>query len=104
MTSAPNITAYDLRIEVRYSGEVTTACGWVEIDGERHELRVEADVSSRGATYYLDGKSHWWSTVEWLDRWFEDLWQEAAAGAGYDLDNEIDFDAHLMNEMEDHDA
>lgn len=102
--SAPTITAYDLRIEVRDAGERTTAEGWVEIDGKRHNLRVEASATDRGATYYLGGEPRWWSEVEWLDWWFEDLWQEAAAGAGYDLDNEIDFDAHLTNEMEDHDA
>ena len=101
--SVPNITAYEITIQVRNAGERTTACGWVEIDGERHKLRVEADVTSRGATYFLDGEPHWWSEVEWLDSWFEDLWQEAAANAGYDLDNEVDFDAH-MTSKEDHDA
>ena len=97
---APNIGAYDVKLSVRDAGEVTTAQGWVEINDKRHHLRVEADVSSRGATYFIDGEPHWWSEVEWLNSWFEDRWQDAAADAGYDLDNEIDFDAHMTNETE----
>ncbi len=91
------ITAYDLHIEVRYSGESTYAEGWIELDGERHHLVVAASSTDRGATYVLDGETYWWSEVEWLDAWFEDLWIQAAADAGYDLDNEIDFDAHITS-------
>ncbi len=97
---APNITGYDITLQVRDAGERTTASGWVEIDGERHHLRVEASATDRGATYYLDGEPRWWSEVEWLDRWFEGLWQEAAEEAGYDLDNEIDFDARMRSKEE----
>jgi hypothetical protein len=63
-------------------------------------LTAEAGVSDRGTTYYLDGESHWWDEVPWLDSWLEERWLEAAADAGYDLDNEIDFDAHLTSERE----
>ena len=97
---APNITAYDITIQVRDAGEKTSAQGWVEIDGARHDFRAEASATDRGATYFLDGEPHWWSEVEWLDSWFEDRWQEAAANAGYDLDNEVDFDAHMTSKEE----
>ncbi len=98
MAPAPkNITAYDVRLSVRYSGEDTAAEGWIELDGTRHAFRVEASASDRGATYILDGESHWWNEVEWLDDWFEDLWMRAAADAGYDFDNDIDFDARMTS-------
>ena len=94
---APNLTACDITIQVRDAGEKTTACGWVEIDGKRHNLRVEASATDRGATYFLDGEPRWWNEVPEIDEWFEDLWQEAAADAGYDLDNEVDFDARMRS-------
>jgi hypothetical protein len=92
------ITAYDLHIEVRYAGESTYAEGWVVFGGERHHLVVAASSSDRGATYVLDGETHWWSEIRWLDQWFEGLWMDAAAEARYSLDNEIDFDAHMRSE------
>lgn len=57
---------------------MTTPLGWIEFGGERHDLRVEASATDRGATYYLDSEPRWWSEVEWLDQWFEELWMEAA--------------------------
>ena len=92
------ITAYDLHIEVRHAGESTYAEGWVVFGGERHHLVVASSSSDRGTTYILDGESHWWSEIRWLDEWFEELWMEAAANAEYSLDNEIDFDAHMRSE------
>ncbi len=94
------ITAYDIRIHVRYSGESTTAEGWVELDERRVPFRAEADVSSRGTTYTIGDEQFWWDEVPWLDSWFEERWLEAAADAGYDLDNAIDFDARLRSEGE----
>jgi hypothetical protein len=92
------ITAYDVQIEVRHAGESTYAEGWVIFGGERHHLVVAASSSDRGTTYILDGETHWWSEIRWLDEWFEGLWMDAAAGAGYGLDNEIDFDVHRRSE------
>lgn len=92
------ITAYDLHIEVRHAGESTYAEGWVVFSDERHHLVVAASSSDRGATYILDGETHWWSEIRWLDEWFEELWMDAAADAGYGLNNEIDFDAHMRSE------
>jgi hypothetical protein len=92
------ITAYDLHIEVRHAGESTYAEGWVEFDGERHHLVVASSSSDRGTTYILDGETHWWSEIRWLDEWFEGLWMDAAAEAGYRLDNEIDFDRSMRSE------
>jgi hypothetical protein len=92
------ITAYDLYIEARHAGESTYAEGWVVFGGERHHVVVAASSSDRGATYILDGESHWWSEIRWLDEWFEGLWMDAAAEAGYSLDNEIDFEAHMRSE------
>jgi hypothetical protein len=92
------ITAYDLHIEVRHAGESTYAEGWVVFGGERHDLVVAAGSSDRGATYILDGETHWWSEIRWLDEWFEGLWMDAAAEVGYGLDNEIDFDVHVRSE------
>jgi hypothetical protein len=92
------ITAYDVQIEVRHAGESTYAEGWVVFGGERHHLVVAASSSDRGTTYILDGETHWWSKIRWLDEWFEELWMDAAAEAGYRLDNEIDFDAHMRSE------
>jgi hypothetical protein len=94
----PHITAYDLHIEVRHAGESTYAEGWVAFGGERHHLVVASSSSDRGTTYILDGETHWWSEIRWLDEWFEDLWMEATAGAGYDLDNEIAFEIHMRSE------
>jgi hypothetical protein len=94
------ITAYDVQIEVRHAGESTYAEGWVVFDGERHHLVVASSSSDRGTTYILDGQTHWWSEIRWLDEWFEELWMDAAAEAGYSLDNEIDFDAQLFGEEE----
>jgi hypothetical protein len=94
------VTGYDVRIEVRYSGESTTAEGWIELDGKRYRFQAEADVSSRGTTYTVGDKQFWWDEVPWLDSWFEDLWLDAAAHAGYSLDNSIDFDGHLTSESE----
>ena len=48
--NAPKITAYDIHIEVSYSGENTYAEGWIELDGECSDFRAEADVSNRGTT------------------------------------------------------
>jgi hypothetical protein len=92
------VTVYDLHIEVRHAGESTYAEGWVVFDGERHHLVVAASSSDRGTTYILDGETHWWSEIRWLDEWFEELWMDAAANAGYGLDNEFDFEAHMRNE------
>jgi hypothetical protein len=94
------ITAYDITLRVRYSGENTDAEGWIELDGERVPFRAEADVSSRGTTYTVGDESYWWSEVPEIDEWFEERWLEAAAEAGYDLENEIDFDARLTSESE----
>jgi hypothetical protein len=96
----PNVTAHDIRLRVRYSGESTTAEGWIELDGERRDFRAEADVSSRGATYTIGDERFWWDEVPWLDSWFEERWLEAAADAGYALENEIDFDDRLTSERE----
>lgn len=30
----PTVTAYDVIIRVRYSGESTTAKGWIQLEGE----------------------------------------------------------------------
>jgi hypothetical protein len=92
------ITAHDLHIEVRHAGESTYAEGWVVFDGERHHLVVASSSSDRGTTYFLDGETQWWSEITWLDEWFEELWMDAAAEAGYSVDNEIDFDAHRRSE------
>jgi hypothetical protein len=92
------ITAYDVHIEVRNAGESTYAEGWVVFRGERHHLVVAASPSDRGTTYILDGETHWWSEIRWLDEWFDELWMDAAAEARYSLVNEIDFDAHMRNE------
>jgi hypothetical protein len=94
------ITAYDLKIEVRYSGESTYAEGWIELDGERYRFQAEADVSSRGTTYTVGDRQFWWDEVPWLDAWFEERWMDAAADAGYDLDDEIDFEARLTSKRE----
>jgi hypothetical protein len=94
----PRITAYDVQIEVRHAGESTYAEGWVVFGGERHHLIAAASSSERGATYILDGETHWWSEIRWLDEWFEELWMEAAAGAEYSHDTEIDFEAHMRSE------
>ena len=91
-------TAYDLHIEVRHAGESTYAEGWVVFGGEQHHLVVAASSSDRGTTYILDGETHWWSEIRWLDEWFEELWIDAAAGAGYGLDNEIDFHVRMRTE------
>jgi hypothetical protein len=92
------ITAYDLHIEVRHSGESTYAEGWVVFGGEQHHLVVASSSSDRGTTYILDSETHLWSEIRWLDEWFEGLWMDAAAEAGYGLDNEIDFEAHMRSE------
>jgi hypothetical protein len=92
------ITAYDLHIEVRHAGESAYAEGWVAFGGERHHLVVASSSSDRGTTYILDGETHWWSQIRWLDEWFEGLWMDAAAEAGYGLDNEIDFHVHMRSE------
>jgi hypothetical protein len=92
------ITAYDVQIEVRHAGESSYAEGWVVFGGERHHLVVAASSTDRGTTYILDSETHWWSEIRWLDEWFEGLWMDAAAKAGYSLDNEIDFDAHMRSE------
>jgi hypothetical protein len=63
--------------------------------------RVGDDLDHDGKHYVivlLDGEMHWWSEIRWLDEWFEGLWMDAAAEAGYRLDNEIDFDAHMRSE------
>ena len=36
--------------------------------------------------------------ADWLDEWFEGLWLDAAADAGYGLHNEIDFDRSMRSE------
>jgi hypothetical protein len=59
---------------------------------------VAASSSDRGTTYILDGETHWWSKIRWLDEWFEELWMDAAAEAGYGIDHEIEFDAHMRSE------
>jgi hypothetical protein len=87
------ITAYDLHIEVRHAGESTYAEGWVVFEGEQHHLVVASSSSDRGTTYILDGETHWWSEIRWLDEWFEELWMDAAADA-----DEIDFDARVRSE------
>jgi hypothetical protein len=92
------ITAYDVYIEVRHAGESTYAEGSVVFGGERHHLVVASSSSDRGTTYILDGESHWWSEIRWLDQWFEGLWMDAAAEAGYSLDNEIAFAAQMRSE------
>jgi len=92
------ITAYDIQIEIRHAGESTYAEGWVVFGGERYHLVVAASSSDRGTTYILDGESLWWSEIQWLDEWFEELWIDAAADAGYGFDNESDFDAHMRSE------
>jgi hypothetical protein len=94
------ITAYDVHLQVRYSGESTTAEGWIELDGERRDFRAEASATDRGTVYTIGDKQLWWAEVPWLDSWFEELWVEAAARMGYDLDNEIYFDAHMTSEQE----
>jgi hypothetical protein len=100
MGTPGKITAYDIRIEVRKSGENTFAEGRVELDGERMHFRAEADVSSRGTTYTIGGEQYWFDEVPQIDEWFESLWMDAAADAGYSLDNEVDFEAHMTWEME----
>ena len=100
----PNITGYNITIQVRDAGERTTAYGWIEIDGKRHDFRAEASATNRGATYYLDGEPHWWNEVQWLDEWFEDLWQEAAAKHWHvEIGEPEDFTEHMTNEMEEQD-
>ncbi len=96
----PAVTAYDVQLEVRNAGESTYAEGWVVFGGERHHLVVAASSSVRGATYILDGETHWWSEIRWLDEWYEELWMDAAADAGYSLVNEIDFDGRHMKREE----
>ena len=66
--------------------------------GERHDLVVASSSSDRGATYILDGETHWWSEIRWLDEWFEEVWMDAAADAGYGMENEIDFDRRMSSE------
>ena len=79
MAAPGKITGYDVRIEVRNLGENTYAEGTIELDGEPTRFRAEADVSSRGTTYFLNGEPYWWSEIEWLDCWFEELWQDTAS-------------------------
>jgi hypothetical protein len=98
MTSA--VTAYDVTLRVRYSGESTTAQGWIELDGERRGFRVEASATDRGATYTIGDEHFWWSEVPWLDSWFEEVWMAAASQVGYELDDAINFDAHMTSEQE----
>jgi len=88
------ITAYDMQIEVRHAGENTFAEGSIELDGKRYEFRAEADVSSRGTTYTIGYQQYWFDEVPEVDEWFEAIWLDAAADAGYSLDNEVDFTAH----------
>ena len=87
------IAAYDLHIEFRHAGESTYAEGPVVFGGERHHIVVASSTSDRGTTYILDGETHWWSEIRWLDEWFEDLWMDAAAKA-----DKIDFDALMKSE------
>jgi hypothetical protein len=99
----PTVTAYDVTIRVRYSGESTTAEGWIELDGERHDFQVEASASDRGTTYTIGDEQVWWSEVPWLDTWFEELWMAAASQVGYEIDDSVDFvdfDAHMRSELE----
>src|SRR5215211_4191678 len=92
------ISGYHIRIEVRNSGENTFAEGSIELDGKRYEFQAEADVSSRGTTYTIGYQQYWFDEVPEVDEWFEGLWMDAAAEAGYSLDNEVDFDVHMTNE------
>jgi hypothetical protein len=96
----PTVTAYDVTLRVRYSGESTTARGWIELDGERRDFQVGTSTSDRGTTYTIDDEQFWWSEVPWLDSWFEEVWMTAASQAGYDLDGAIDFDAHMTSVQE----
>lgn len=99
----PTINAYDVTLRVRYSGESTTAEGWIELDGERRDFWVEASSTDRGATYTIGDERLWWSEVPWLDFWFEELWVAAASRVGYEPDelyDAIDFDAHMTSEQE----
>jgi hypothetical protein len=94
------VTAYNVTIRVRYSGESTTAQGWIELDGVRRGFRVEASATDRGATYTIGDEQLWWSEVPWLDSWFEEVWMAAASQVGYEFDDAIDFDAHMTSEAE----
>jgi hypothetical protein len=96
---APTVTAYDVTIRVRYSGESTTAKGWIELDRERRDFWAEASATDRGATYTIGDEQFWWSEVPWLDCWFEELWMGAASQVGYKLDDAIDFDAHMSSDQ-----
>jgi hypothetical protein len=96
----PAVTAYDVTLRVRYSGESTTAQGLIELDGERRGFQVEASATDRGATYTIGDEHFWWSEVPWLDSWFEEVWMAAASQVGYELDDAIDFDAHMKSEQE----
>ena len=98
MTSA--VTAYDVTLRVRYSGESTTAQGWIELDGERRGFQVEASATDRGTTYTIGDEHFWWSEVPWLDSWFEEVWIAAASQVGYELDDAINLDAHMTSEQE----
>jgi len=96
----PTVTAYDVTMRVRYSGESTTAEGWIELDGERSDFQVEASATDRGATYTIGEGQFWWSEVPWLDSWFEEVWMAAASRVGYELDDPLDFDAQMRSEQE----
>jgi hypothetical protein len=96
----PAVTAYDVTIRVRYSGESTTAQGWIELDGERRGFRVEASAIDRGTSYTIGDEQFWWSEVPWLDSWIEEVWMAAASQVGYELDDAINFDAHMTSEQE----
>jgi hypothetical protein len=94
------VTAYDVTIRVRYSGESTTAQGWIELEGERRDFQVEVSATDRGATYTVGDEQFWWSEVPWLDSWFEELWMAAASHAEYEIDDPVDFDVHASSEQE----
>jgi hypothetical protein len=49
-----SVTAYDVTLRVRYSGESTTAQGWIELEEERRDFQVQASASDRGTTYTID--------------------------------------------------
>ncbi len=53
------VTAYDVTLRVRYSGESTTAQGWIELEGERRDFQVEASASDRGTTYTIGEERFW---------------------------------------------
>jgi hypothetical protein len=97
---APTVTAYDVIIRVRYSGESTTAKGWIQLEGECHDFCAGASATDRGATYTIGEEQFWWSEVPWLDSWFEELWMAAASQVGYELDDPVDFDVHMSSEQE----